>query len=639
MLISRDWLQSHFETELPSAESIADTLMLHSFEIEGIEKIDNDSVIDIDVLPNRAHDCLSYMGIAHEYSALTDYSLANNKYTARVPQDEKVKKVEVVVENPDQCYRYMARLVSNITIQESPEWLRHYMPIIGKRSINNLVDITNYIMFDTGNPMHVFDADKIVGRITVRNAIADEQLTTLSGEELELLESDLVIADDVGVLALAGVKGGTRAEVDENTKNIIIEVANFNPTTTRSTARRVKILTDASKRFENGISSELAEYTMNAVSSLIVDTFGLTSVSLGAITDVYPQQESLRKVSVTLSRINRLLGLELDLDSISKILTKLDFKYVIQDQEFMITIPQLRLDLNIPEDIIEEVGRVYGYHNIPTKNLDDYSFTAKVNPSMYAEQTIRNFFLSKGISDAMTYSFLKKGDMEVANPISSDKRALRKNLHKQLSENLEKNLRNADYLGIDRIMMFEIGRVYTKNGEDTQACIAIANTGKPANKKYGDERVQLEQLHAQINDLLKTEINAEYNKNTLSFSISELSLSMEIPNEYGSLFNHQSYGDTDVFHTVSVYPYITRDISFWAPKGSSEENLRAIVDEQNTNFLKKIFLFDTFEKGGKTSYAFSLIFQSNNRTLTDVDVDTDMSLIFEQLEKQGAEMR
>lgn len=639
MLISRTWLQGYFEKELPDAESIANTLMLHSFEIEGVDRVGNDDVIDIDVLPNRAHDCLSYAGIAREYSALTGLPLVNNQYSARVIQDENIQKVKVIIENTEQCYRYMARLIRNITVQESPEWLRDYMPIIGQRSINNLVDITNYIMFDTGNPMHVFDADKITGGITVRNAILGEQFTTLSGEELELLESDLVIADDAGILALAGVKGGTRAEVDVNTKNIVLEVANFNPTTTRSTARRVKILTDASKRFENGISSELAEYTINAVSSLIVDTFSSKSISLSAITDVYARPETETTVNVSLKHIQLLLGVAISEAEVAGILEKLNFYFECSEGTYTVTVPYDRLDITIAEDIIEEIGRVYGYHNIPVKNLDDYNFAAPINPSVYLEQKLRNFLLEQGISDVMTYSFLKKGDIEVANPISSDKRALRKNLYKQLSENLEKNLRNADYFGSDRIMMFEIGRVYTKNGEDTQACIALANTGKSANKKYGVERAQLEQLHTQLNELFGVDISVEYNQNTLSFSISALIDSVEIPHEYGSLFDNETYTSTDIFHTVSVYPYITRDISFWAPQGSTELTLRELINNLDTQFLKKIFLFDTFEKEGKTSYAFSLIFQSDERTLTDVDVDTDMNSIIQELEKEGSEMR
>lgn len=636
MLISRNWLQSYFEKELPSAEEIADTLMLHSFEIEGVESLDNDSVIDIDVLPNRAHDCLSYAGIAQEYSLLSGYPLLKNRYPEHdvVPVTETI---EVTLDNPDQCYRYIAQIMKNIAVTDSPEWLQDRMKSIGQRSINNIVDATNYIMFDTGNPMHVFDADKISGAIIIRNAYDGETFTTLSGEDLDLKESDLVIADNLGILALAGVKGGTRAEVDANTTNVVLEVANFNPTTTRSTARRVKILTDASKRFENEISSEIAMQTIEFATRLIYQLAGNRHTEIGVRNDVYPNPETQRTVVVALVHIQSLLGIEISEKQVSDILSRFDFNYQYENMNYHIVIPKERLDLTIAEDIIEEIGRVYGYHNIPTKNLDNYAFTPRIHPLVYAEQELRNFFIQKGFSEVMTYSFAKKGDVEVSNPIASDKRALRKNLHKKVLESLESNLHNTDYFGTDRVMIFEIGRVYTKQGEQTSCCVAIANKGKSANKKYGTERVQLEMLQDDIVSMLGVEV--ELIQNSLVFTLNS-SIEKDISlDTYSMLLEDVSYGDSDIFHPVSVYPYTKRDISFWVSDGQSESQLREIIVNTKTQYLKKIFLFDRFEKEERFSYAFSLIFQSNDRTLTDEDVDTDMQSITQSLEEIGFEMR
>ena len=639
MLISRNWLQSYFETELPDAQSIADTLMLHSFEIEGIEYTDNDAVIDIDVLPNRAHDCLSYSGIADEYKALTGYELKKERYHYHNTVSHAHDGISVTITNTEQCYRYIARTINNISVHDSPRWLQERIASIGQRSINNIVDATNYVMFDTGNPMHAFDADKVTGDITIRNAHAGETMDTLSGETIELLETDLVVADDEGVLALAGVKGGTKAEVDENTKNIVLEVANFNPTTTRTTARRVKILTDASKRFENGISSELAPIAMESVSRLVSDCAHTDELVLGELNDIYPKQEPQTTVMVSLTQIQSLLGVSINQSDVDAILERLNYQNHYHDGVYTVHVPYNRLDITIAEDIIEEIGRIYGYHNIKAKPLDNYIFTPKINKNIFVEQQLRNFLIQKGFSDVMTYSFVKKGDIEMFNPIASDKKSLRKTLHKQINESLEKNIRNVDYFGTNQIKIFEIGRVYTKEGEQAICSVGIQNNGKQANKKYGLEHVQLEILLKEIKELFAFDVIAEFHGNTLSINLSKVTEKLTTPDEYDELFNNKSYTESDVFHSISIYPFITRDVSFWSPEGYSEEGLQSLISSTKTNFLQKVFLFDTFEKEGKTSFAFSLVFQSNEKTLTDDEVDNDMNNVISELEKIGAEIR
>lgn len=633
MLITRNWLQSHFETELPSVEKIAETLMLHSFELEGIEYLSDNAVIDIDVLPNRAHDCLSYAGVAREYAVLTGYELKSERYHYHDSVIHTDDSIIVSLDNVDQCYRYMARPMGNVTVTDSPKWLQERLESIGQKTINNIVDATNFVMFDTGNPMHVFDADKVTGAIVVRNAVAGEVMVTLSGEELVLEETDLVIADEEGVLALAGVKGGTRAEVDAHTKNIIIEVANFNPTTTRTTARRVKILTDSSKRFENGISSEVAPVAMEAISRLLTDL--MEGESLGQITDVYPHQESVRTVIVSRDHINRLLGVDFSSREIEEILSKIDYQFHTQGTSYEVVVPANRLDLNIPEDIIEEIGRIYGYHNIPVKSLDEYSFTPQVHSFSYLENLLKNFLVQRGFSELKNYTFVKKGDIEMFNPIASDKKALRKNLSKQMIEALEKNIPALDYLGQDQVLIFEIGQVYTKLGEKEFCTIAIANKDKKSNKKHGSEQSQLESLAVEIIALLGVNIDVEYEKNTLSF---------EIPQEvsvdtYADIFTEKTYNEDARFHTVSAFPYITRDISFWAPESIAETILVELISTLDLDFLKKTFVFDRFEKDGRVSYGFSLIFQSNEKTLTDVEVAQEMRVIEEKLIENSCEIR
>ena len=639
MLISRNWLQSYFETKLPNTHKIADTLMTHAFEIEEIYKKGDDWIIDIDVLPNRAHDCLSHEGIAREYAALARIEYITDRYHYHNELQYNQKTIPVVIKNDEQCYRYMARMISNIVVGDSSNWLKKRLEAIGQRSINNIVDATNYVMFDCGQPMHAFDADKIVGGITIRNAQDGETMTTLTTEKLTLQKSDLVIADDEGILALAGVKGGTKAEVDTTTKNIIIEVANFNPITTRKTSHRVKIFTDSSKRFENGISSEIAPFAMEAISRLIHDSGHSDETVIGNNVDVYPKTENSRTIHLKLKHVQTLLGCNISIEEITDIFERLKFQHHHHDGVFEIHIPARRCDLTIPEDIIEEIGRVYGYHNIPIASLNDYLFEPNINTGIFMIERLRNSLIEEGFSDVMTYTFVKKGERVMYNPIASDKAALRTSLHPQITESLVLNVRNADYFGLDSIRIFEIGRVYGKDKEEIICTIGIQNVTKSATKKYGSEHAQLKNLLTRLSDIFGISITGEYHNTTVSFPIHELLASSASSFLSRDVFTPISYEENSMYKPISPYPYIVRDVSFWVPDKVSEKFLQELFMNIETLYLVKIFLFDCFEKKGRTSYAFSLIFQSYKATLSNEDILFDINQIRETLENQGYEVR
>jgi len=243
MKISYNWLQSYFDAEIPTPERVEEILSVRSFEPEGIEVVNGDSVLDFDVLPNRAHDALSHRGIARELSAVLGESLKTDRYRRR--DVEKVSDVvDVDVQDVEKCRRYISRVIRGVKISETPNWLKDQLVAIGQKSINNVVDSTNYVMFDLGQPLHAFDMDKLSGGIVVRNAHEGEEIVTLTGEEKSLTNDDLVIADEESPLAVAGIKGGKKAEVDAGTVNIVLESANFNPLSTRQTSRRVGIQTD-----------------------------------------------------------------------------------------------------------------------------------------------------------------------------------------------------------------------------------------------------------------------------------------------------------------------------------------------------------------------------------------------------------
>ena len=646
MLISKKWLQSYFDVELPSAQKIADTLMLHSFEIEDVFEHDNgDWIIDIDVLPNRAHDCLCHEGIARELAGLLTLDFKWERYSNVGYLKATAKPIPVQVKSPDQCYRYMAHVVENIEVRESPEWLKNRLTSMGQKSINALVDATNYVMFDIGQPMHVFDADKVVGGIIVRNAESGETIKTLSGEDIELLETDLVICDNEGILALAGVKGGTRAEVTTKTKNIIIESANFNPTTTRQTARRVKILTDASKRYENGISSHKVLPAMRAMWSMVYELAGTdetnftSSKGVESIDHIYTKPEKQFVLCLEHAHIVRLLGFDMSVNDVSEILEKFDYTYDVQDGVYTIIIPDERLDLRIPEDMIEEIGRLYGYHNIPALSVSDLQSDPQVNQLFYIQHALRNYFVEKGFTEVMNYTFVNKGEVSVLNPLASNKKALRKNLSKQMKEALEKNARLVDFVHIPQVLNFEIDTVHTKDGEQIVCCFGIDTVSKKSRKKFGDEQSQIDVIISEIQDLFGIQ-NLDYTKDgyVVSFPISQLIYGDH--DTYGNVLQSCTYSSEAQFIGISSYPYMKRDISFWA-RGYDVDVFQKAIQNSGATFLQKhkVFLFDTFEKDGKTSYAFSMIFQSMERTLTDADVDADMKLINQALEDLGVEIR
>lgn len=283
MLISYKLLQSYFASPLPKPEKLGEALTFHAFEIEEIVKVKGDIVIDLKVLPNRTHDCLSHEGVAREVAAILELPLKRIP-TAKLPRSSaQVPKLSVTIRDP-RAHRYSGVIIQGIKVGPSPKWLREALETLGQRSINNIVDATNYVMFRTGQPLHAFDQAKVAGSaIIVRPAKEAETLTTLDGKYVSLDPSIMVIADKEAPLALAGIKGGTRAEVDMATSTIIIESANFDASTIRMTAQRLGIKTDASKRFESGRTSEATLPALLEVATLILSLAGGTSTRVGGV--------------------------------------------------------------------------------------------------------------------------------------------------------------------------------------------------------------------------------------------------------------------------------------------------------------------------------------------------------------------
>ena len=398
----------------------------------------------------------------------------------------------------------------------------------------------------------------------------------------------------------------------------------------------MKILTDASKRYENGITSEKVSRAMSHMLSLVVELASTDATQISWITDVYPDPEAQYVLEFTQEHTARLLGFDISEDDINSILEKFHYSYFVEDGHYKVSIPFERLDLRIPEDMIEEIGRLYGYHNIPTKSVDEYAFQAEVNPHFFVAQKLRNYFIEQGFTEIMNYTFVNKGNIELFNPLASDKKALRKNLSAQMKDSLEKNVRIADFVNVEQVLNFEIDAVHTKNGEELMCCFGINTLSKKSRKKYGDENKQIEMHINAIEKLFGIEqLEYERDANVISFNLHQLKDSFD---SYGDIFDLVSYEANASFIGISKYPYVKRDISFWIDTTDVEE-LERVFWNAGSEYLQKVFLFDEFEKEGKTSYAFSLIFQSFEKTLTDKEVERDMEKINKAVESVGGEIR
>ncbi|MFZ3016006.1 MAG: phenylalanine--tRNA ligase subunit beta [Minisyncoccia bacterium] len=612
MKISYKWIKEYIK-DLPAPEKVAEAIILHAFEVESIDKVGDlsaqagDTVFDIKILPDRAHDCLSHFGIAKEISGILGLEIKEKE-----SKIFELKPTELEIEVQDEkCLRYMGRIIKNIKVEPSPLWLKERLEAIGQKSINNIVDAANFVMFDLGQPIHSFDLDKLGSpKIIVRNAKNDEKITTLDKKEIKLDDSMLVIADEKDPLVIAGIKGGIKAEVDNSTRNIVIEVANFNPTTTRKTSKKINILTDAVKRYENEISPELCEKAMNDITDLVVK---LAGGEVENIVDIYPDKQKERKISFSVDFINKKLGEKVSSSDIENILKKYEYQYKFDNKNFEIVVPTLRLDLNIPEDMVEEIGRAYGYEKI-SPEVPKIDFKPKTNETFYKILFARNKLLDDGYCEVMTYSFCNTGEVEVLAS-ASDKKFLRTNLSDGLKESLKLNKLNSPFLGINEIKIFEIGTVFKKDKEE----IHVA---------YSDKKNIVEKT---LEEFFSENSSLEEHG---YFSAEKFLVLASSRSQVSSKENSEKNKKLKMW---SLFPFISRDIAVWTPEGEDPEQIRQILVENGTELLaKEPYMFDSFTKEGKTSYAFRLVFQSYDRTLTDEEINPIMTKISHKISENSS---
>lgn len=659
---------------------------MKAFEVEGIEKIKGDSVLEIKILADRGHDALSHIGIAREICAIENRRFKH--LGAQLPS-RKSNVLRVAIKDKKLCARYIGVVMNNIKVESSPKWMQEKLEACGIRTINNIVDAANYVMLETGQPMHAFDFNKLANekriksklvRIIVRKAKDGEEIKLLDGIVKKLSSKDLVIADGKKALAIAGIKGGAEAEISEATKDIILEAANFNPTAIRKTRMCLELKTDASDRFEKGLDPNLAELAMARAVQIIA---GLGGKAEGVV-DIYPSKVKPWKIILDTKYVNKLLGEVIEPKKIIEILINLELgirNYESGKGKINIEIPTFRLDLKTQEDLIEEIGRIYGYEKIKPLSLMAPIQAAPINEQRQFERIARRILVGGGFSEVYNYSFYSQKTanlselgnirhLELENPANPDQELMRVSLIPNVLKNIAENIKRYKNLEI-----FEIGRAYWPDSnilpEEKRMLVGAIvletkDKGKGQNKKEtifyeikGCADILLKRLG--INDYYcdtfdavpsdtplnlwhegrSAQIKIEGTEKEIGFigEINPLVLVNLDIHERVAIFEFDmeklreiSQGEME-YMPIRKYPEVLRDISMVAKGDILVDEILQTIQRAGGNLVLDVDLFDIFDfADGSSSYAFHIIFGSDKRTLESGEVDELMKKIIIGLE-------
>jgi phenylalanyl-tRNA synthetase beta chain len=471
MRVPYEWIRDL--VPVPAApEEVAAKLTMIGLEVEGTEQVKDDFIFEINVTPNRP-DCLSMLGIARELSAAFRTPLKIPPHTVEGEQPASDFSVEIL--DPELCNRYTGRLIKGVRISDSPEWIVARLEKCGIRNINNVVDITNYVLLEFGHPLHAFDADKIAGKeIKVSKAGKDKKIVTLDGIDRELPEDALLIWDGMGPVAIAGIMGGVNTEVSDGTKDVFLESAYFDPVSVRRTSKRLNLASESSYRFERGADIEFLDRALDRAARLIKEVAGGT---ISGVIDEYPVRFTPESVEVKFDRVNGILGTSLSRDEMVDILERLGIRTRTDGEDRIIVFPPAnRRDIRRDSDVSEEVARIYGYDKISTTVPKSPLFSGLPNKKAFDMDKIRGAMTKTGFTEAINYSFMRMSDLDILavpetdkrkkamainNPLSQDEDLLRTTLLPALISNLKYNLDR----GIRDVRLFEIGRVFTDTGE------------------------------------------------------------------------------------------------------------------------------------------------------------------------------
>ena len=687
MLISYEWLKELTDTKLNPAE-LRERLTMVGLAIDAVEEHNGDAVLDVEVPSNRP-DCLSHVGIAREVSVI-------EKGHVRLPASEPPKSeghaaefMSVEVEDPDLCPRYAARLVRGVKIGPSPDWLVKRLETIGQRPINNIADITNYVLHELGQPLHAFDFDKLGSRrIIVRRANAGEKLKTLDGVERTLSHDMLVIADAERAVALAGIMGGEESEISSQTKDVLIESAYFAPQSVRQTARQLGMDTEASRRFERGADPGGALRAQQRCVELICELAG--GVATEDAIDVHPQPFSERVVGLRPERVPGLTSLSVETNEIVRILTGLGFERAGESEDRMnFRVPSWRVDVEQEEDLVEEVARHTGYEKI-REELPPSNASGEYQPSEMQQRSLRRALNAFGFDEAINFSFIQlenrfdlipwlagreEHQPQLANPIIEDAAWMRSTLLPGLLTSLRHNLNH----GIRDIRLFEIGRIFSGLGDQElpqeRLALALIATGGALEENRAQPERELDFFD------LKGAVEAAVdwmNLSPLTFAQANVRhlrpgqtarIQLADGTDIGSMgrlaeYVAASYKFRQPVYVLELdlsallsgpakaiqysplprYPSVTRDISLLVNRNVLLDEIFAAVNNQHVADCRSVKLVGTFEGGNiqssKRSVTLRLEYRSDERTLRDEEVEEYHSRVTAAvLEKFAAEQR
>ncbi|MCF6148500.1 MAG: phenylalanine--tRNA ligase subunit beta [Candidatus Kuenenia sp.] len=669
MKISYEWLKDYVCFDL-SPQMLAEKLTNAGLVVAGIEPVEDDYCVDIEITANRS-DCLGFIGIAREVAAMTKGNIQRPELGIDISSvsDDVSQFIKVEVKEPILCPEYTARVVRNITVKPSPEWLQKRLKCIGLRPVNNVVDITNYIMMESGQPLHAFDLDKVAGRqIQVRKAESGEEIVAINGARRVLFHDMLVIADEKRPIAIAGVMGGKETEVTESTKNILIECARFEPRQVRRTSKSLGIVSDSSCRFERGTDPLGLDYASKRTAKLIFEHAG-GEICKGVI-DVGAVRNEAKKVVLRIDRLQKILGLEINRDVIPDILTRLQFKILNYVDNFIdVEIPSFRGDVSREIDLIEEVSRMYGYNNIPTKTSISIRGSKK---SKYetVEDFIREILIGLGFYETKTfsivnYAFLGGGNLwisegeeavEIVNPLRQEESVLRTSLLPSL---IRVKMHNANH-GYEQVKLFEIAKVYLKREKlpHEKNCLSLLEA---ADFFEGKGIVQLLlknlKIHAKCEWVNFNETRLFKNERAAKILLDGKTIGYlgEASKELGfktlctlleldmdALVEKANFDKK--YRTPSPYPMIMRDFAILVDEGIAWASIENCINNLEISTLKEVHYFDIYRgkqiPEGKKSIAFNVSFQSHDRTLKSEEVDNESDVILDALYKKlGAELR
>ncbi len=638
----------------------------------------SDTVLEIGLTPNRP-DCLSFIGIAREVSTIVNQPTRKPEIKLPETSGQIDDFTSVTIKSPTLCPRYAARLITDITVAPSPFWLKDRLYSIGLKPINNIVDITNFVMLELGQPLHAFDFDQLSeNRIIVQTANHNQLFETLDGKERRLTDETLMICDGEKPVAVAGVMGGVNSEIKENTTRVLLESAYFNPISIRKTSKHLALNTDASHRFERGLDPEGTVTALNRAAQLIAE-IGNGRLVDGLI-DEYPLPSSVSSILLSIAKTNKHLGTDLNQSEIAEFLRSVEFNVEIKDEDTLSVLPpSFRVDVSRPEDLMEEVARLWGYNNIKTTFPKTSGMTNLPNQSIKIKSKIKDMMAGYGFSESITYSFIGKDAcdrlnlpenderrrmLDILNPISEDLSVMRTSLIPGLLETMHRNLSHQ----IKNLKIFELGKTFISNGQDRQPTetemLAGLWTGSRVNMTWHEKLVACDfhDLKGVLEDLFRSmgmedisfskmpDASCRYTKAghtaQILFNGNFFGLIGEVSPMVLNNFNIKqpafifeinvnafisNLKESKMFVPIPKFPFTDRDITLIVDNHVQAGDIIAKVKTFEEKLMEDICILDVYSgnpiPAGKKSISLRIVYRSFTETLSDQQVN----LVHQQL--------